>query len=138
MPKILSLQELREWVEELILFSFFFSFLLFIFLKSLASNSILLAIQMLRFSVFHIIELDNYAASGIAQANSKSYGVLQSPTVYFSEFSVSVIYTKLSHSIAENLQITGLQKGLCIPNYLLKAQALSSHTQLQEVSSLCV
>lgn len=51
-----------------------------------------------RFSVFHIIKLDNYAASGIAQANSKSYGVLQCPTVYFSELFVGAIYTKLSHS----------------------------------------
>lgn len=62
---------------------FFFFFLLFIFLKSLASNNILLAIQMLRFSVFHIIKLDNSAASGISQANSKSYGVLQNPSLFF-------------------------------------------------------
>lgn len=49
--------------------------------------------------------------------------------------SVGAIYTKLSHGIAENLQISGSQKVLCIPDYLLKDQALSSHTQLQKVSS---
>lgn len=87
---------------------------------------------MLRFSVFHIIKLENYDASGISQANSKSCGVLQCPTVYFSELSVDAVYTKLSHSIAETLQIIGLQKG-----YLVKAQALSSHTLLQKMSSLC-
>lgn len=47
-------------VEGLILFGFFSPlFFLIIFLKSLVSNNILLAIQMLRFSVFHIIKLDN-------------------------------------------------------------------------------
>lgn len=65
---------------------------------------------------------------------TESYGI---PQFVFLNSCVCAIYTKLSHSIAENLQISGLQKGLCNPDYLVKAQALISHLQLQKVSSLC-